>query len=261
MNEIQKIKDFLKKVKKIVALTGAGISQESGIPTFRGKGGLWERYDPEKYATLAGVIALLTFQPQNLAKFATELYETIMHAKPSKAHYILAKLEHSGKLLATITQNIDNLHQEAGQKRVIELHGNIFEYRCDKCGKIEKMEKEYFEEKIEFLKKRPTRKNLIAFLFRKCDCKGKMRPNIVMFGESLPRDALRKAYELMEETEAVLLIGTSGIVAPACYLPHHAKSFEKVIIEISPEETALTPICDFSIRGKASQTLSLLFEE
>ena len=117
----------------IVVLTGAGISEESGIPTFRGENGLWSRYDPDLFASPEGLLSVLSRQPRQLVDFLDELYSTLFRAKPNPAHLALAEMEKRKVLNCVITQNIDNLHQEAGSNQVWELHGNAFNLRCDKC--------------------------------------------------------------------------------------------------------------------------------
>ncbi|MCD6408118.1 NAD-dependent deacylase, partial [bacterium] len=231
--------DLINSSKYIVSLTGAGISVESGIPTFRGKGGLWEKYNPEIYGTLSGLTKVFLFSPSKVVNFAYEFGKTICQAKPNRMHFFLSDLEKNGNLKAVITQNIDNLHQKAGSKNVIELHGNFFRWFCKKCGKEEIFGESEIMEFLETLKKTKGRKNLIKkyYEFTRCECGGHLRPSIVFFGELLPEREYRKAEEEMEKCDLVLTIGTSGVVSPAADLPFIAKRRGAKLIDINPGES------------------------
>ena len=136
-----------------IALTGAGISEESGVPTFRGEDGIWERYRPELYANIPGLLFLLLTKPAKVADFIIEFYTTIIEARPNLAHFVLARLEKKGILDTVITQNVDNLHQEAGSKSVIELHGNVCRFKCTKCEKKEQFNRKQITDILEALRK------------------------------------------------------------------------------------------------------------
>jgi len=243
------LSEYIKNFKYVIALTGAGISVESGIPVFRGKGGLWEKYRPETYGTLSGLTKLFLISPSKVVNFAFEFGKTICQAKPNKMHFFLSDLEKKGNLKAIITQNIDNLHQKAGSKNVIELHGNFFRWFCKKCGK----EKFFRESEImEFLKDTNSikgRKNLIKkyYEFTGCECGGHLRPSIVFFGELLPEKEYRKAEEEIKKCDLVLTIGTSGIVTPASDLPFIAKENGAKLIDINPGESSFRSIADIAI--------------
>jgi NAD-dependent deacetylase len=254
MEEIGKI------VKKgnIVALTGAGISAESGVPTFRGKGGLWDEYSPSVYANIPGLIGVFLFRPSRLKQFILDVFETIIKARPNRAHYILAEMEAEGMLNSVITQNIDNLHQEADSKKVVELHGNIFRLRCGKCGKTTFMDKDEQKEFIERMKK-ASRSQLINLILPKCECGGRFRPDVVLFGESLRASELEKAYSEIERADTLLMIGTSGIVYPAASLPFHAKRNKATIIEINNKKTSLSGLADHIIRERATTGLGKIY--
>jgi len=241
--------EYIKNFKYVIALTGAGISVKSGIPTFRGKEGIWRKYNSEVYGTLSGLTKLFLISPSKVVNFAYEFGKTICNAKPNKMHFFLAELEKNGNLKAIITQNIDNLHQKAGNKNVIEIHGNFFKWFCKKCRK-EKIFRE--SEMIEFLKgmnKIKGRKNLIKkyYEFAKCECGGHLRPSIVFFGELLPEKEYRKAEEEVKRCDLILTIGTSGIVAPASTLPLIAKENGAKLIDINPGESSFRNIADISI--------------
>ncbi|MGE5197155.1 MAG: SIR2 family NAD-dependent protein deacylase, partial [Deltaproteobacteria bacterium] len=138
---------------RVACFTGAGISAESGIPTFRGKGGLWEKYDPQKYAYPQGLISVLRDSPGDFVNFVSEFYSLLFKAHPNPAHVVLATLEKENRITAVITQNVDNLHQQAGSRNVIELHGNAYRIKCAGCGRPITMEKDRAQEMAQLLKK------------------------------------------------------------------------------------------------------------
>ena len=218
---------------KIAVLTGAGISAESGIPTFRGEGGLWNRFRAEELATPEAFHR----DPELVWRWYDWRRQVIAKAKPNQAHLCLARAEKEIKDLWVITQNVDGLHQRAGSEKVIELHGSIWRLRCTSCGK----------EELNFqvpLKDIPP----------ECgECGGLMRPGVVWFGEALPTDALHEASRISEEAEVFLVVGTSARVYPAAELPLIAKRSGARLIEVNPEETGITPFTDLSIRRKASE--------
>ncbi|RJS70486.1 MAG: NAD-dependent deacylase [Candidatus Syntrophoarchaeum sp. WYZ-LMO15] len=232
---IEDVASSILSSKHTVALTGAGISVESGIAPFRGKGGLWERYDPEEYAHIA------TFM-QNPARawvLFKEMIEVIRRAKPNPAHLALARLEELGLLSCIITQNVDNLHQSAGSRNVIEFHGNIINLSCIECGKKQRCSEVSLDE--------------IPPL---CACGGVLRPDAVLFGEAIPFDALVSSRKEAEACDLMLVIGTSGIVQPAASMPLVAKDSGAKVVEINPEETPITFIADIFVKGGAGRVLS-----
>jgi len=210
---------IIRKSRRVVALTGAGISVESGIPDFRSPGGLWERFDPMEYAH----IRALKKNPEKVWQLIKELDDTLARARPNPAHYALAELEAKGKLLGIITQNVDNLHQAAGSKRVVEYHGNAFRFVCLVC-------------------RRPFAREILDFIRVPifCPCGGLIKPDVVFFGEQIPPGAQEKAEELAQECDLLLVIGTSGEVAPASYLPYIARDWGATIAENNLEPTRLT---------------------
>ncbi len=225
---------------RIVVLTGAGISAESGVPTFRGKEGLWKKYDPRELATPEA----FRRDPKTVWEWYNWRREIIAKAEPSEAHRLLAELERRRDLWV-ITQNVDGLHQRAGSERVIELHGNIWKVRCISCGA------RYYDRTVP-LREIPPRCR---------ECGGLLRPDVVWFGETLPKDALERAYQLSSEADIFLVIGTSAQVYPAAELPLVAKGRGARLIEINPEETPITPYADLSIRKGASEGLRKVIEE
>jgi len=244
---------------KVVCLTGAGISAESGIPTFRGKGGLWERYNPEVYAQREGLISLFQDKPADLVDFIVDFYSLLFKAKPNPGHLALGVLEKENRLRAIITQNIDNLHQEAGNRNVIELHGNSFRIRCEACLKTLTLEKDRLREMVAWLKRNRDSKvkilKVLSRYFPRCACGGRYRIDIVLFGELLPQDELSRAYKYLDEADTLLIVGTSLLVYPAASLPLYAKEKGAKLIEINNEKSALSEMCDYKIAGKASEVL------
>jgi len=241
--------EYIKNFKYIVALTGAGISVKSGIPTFRGKEGIWEKYNPEIYGTLSGLTKLFLISPSKVVNFSYDFGKTIYNAKPNKMHLFLAELEKKGILKSVITQNIDNLHQKAGNKNVIEIHGSFFRWFCKKCRKEKTFNENGIMEFLEQMRRIKGRKNLIRkyYEFAKCECGGHLRPSIVFFGELLPEKEYTKAEEEIEKCDLVLTIGTSGIVSPASDLPFIAKENGAKLIDINPGESSFKNIADISI--------------
>jgi NAD-dependent deacetylase len=258
----QEVKNYIiKNFKKgnVACLTGAGISVESGIPTFRGKGGLWEKYDPEIFANAEGLVQAFRKSPQRVIDFITDLYSVLLSARPNPAHLGLSVLEKEGILNSVITQNIDNLHQEAGSRNVIELHGNAHRIRCAGCSKTVTLEKDRMQEMVSLLKKnRGSRIKLLKVLsryFPRCACGFRYRIDIVLFGEMLPEKELTNAYQSLGECRVLLIIGSSLVVYPAAGLPLYAKQKGATLIEINNEESSLSQFCDYKIIGKASETL------
>jgi NAD-dependent deacetylase len=227
----------LKSARGAVALTGAGISIESGIPPFRGKGGLWEKFDPMEIAHIDAFLA----DPARVWKvLVKDLKDVIDRARPNDGHKGLAWLEALGILKTVITQNIDGLHQMAGNTDVIEFHGTFAWQRCMECG-----------QRIE------TRKVDAAVLPPRCACGGLLRPDAVFFGEMIPPEALWRSQEAACRCDVMLVVGTSAIVQPAASMPVIAKDAGAVVIEINPDPTPLTDtISDFLIQGKAGEVMN-----
>ncbi len=231
----------IRQAKRCVALTGAGISVESGIPDFRGAGGLWEKYDPREYATIESFLG----NPQKVWAMLLEVGSLLEKSRPNQAHLALAKLEELGYLKAIITQNIDNLHQAAGSKRVIEFHGNGQEFICLDCGR------KYSRAQLNFDNLPP-----------RCLCFGLIKPNIVFFGEPIPWAAHEEARAEASKCDLMLVIGTSAVVSPACDLPVIAKLAGATVVEINLEETPLTGrISHWLLKGSASQIMHHLLQE
>lgn len=237
--KISKLNKFITKSNRIVAFTGAGFSAESGISTFRGAGGLWSKYDPSIYADINYFIQDPSYY---WSFFRDERYPVIKKAKPNNGHYALVELEKWGKLYRVITQNIDGLHQMAGQSDVIELHGNTQKINCLNCDKTYSMDEAY--------------KLLQKELPPKCSCGGNLKPGTVLFGEPLPRHALDMAMLAAKNCDMFLVLGSSLVVYPAASLPRIAKENSAFLVIVNIDPTPLDDIADLVIHESASKVLS-----
>ncbi len=236
--ELESASGVLAKANHVVALSGAGISAESGIPTFRGENGLWKTYRAEQLATPTAFI-------QN-PKLVWEWYDwrrgIIAAREPNAGHKVLAEWEELFPNFILITQNIDGLHQRAGSKNILELHGNIWEQRCIEENSI-------VENHDVPLNEIPPH----------CEtCGALLRPHVVWFGETLNGTILQKSFTLSSSCDVMLVIGTSAYVQPAASLPLSALEAGAKIIEINPDPTPLTAHADFTFRAKSGEFLPLL---
>jgi NAD-dependent deacetylase len=237
---IDSIASAIKEAKSTVVFTGAGISAESGIPTYRGEGGLWTKYDPEKYAN----IDYFYHDPSYYWSFFKEVrYPILKEARPNKGHIALAILERNRKLDVIITQNIDGLHQEAGSKNVIELHGNTRRFYCIGCNQGYTMQEAYFL----------CQERLPPGCSR---CGGLLRPDVVFFGESLPQVALQEAMGYAQRCNLFLSIGSSLVVFPAAQIPLIAKQNGAKLIIINKGSTPLDEVADCVLDASAGETLA-----
>lgn len=233
---IKKAAQELSSAKKVVALTGAGISVESGIPPFRGKGGLWEKIDPMKYAHIDAFLN----DPAEVWKVLIQgMKEIIESARPNDAHKGLARLEEIGILQTVITQNVDGLHQKAGNTDVIEFHGNFAWHRCMECGR-----------------KCRTGQLDIKQIPPRCECGGIYRPDCVFFGELIPSDYLQRSEQVAANCDIMLVVGTSAIVQPAALMPVIARQAGAKVVEINLEKTPLSyKTSHYIITGKAGEII------
>ena len=237
--EIDKLAERLVRARKVVALCGAGMSVESGIASFRGKGGLWEKYDPEEY----GHIATLRNHPERAWIMLREMSREIMKAKPNAGHLALAELETMGLLSSIITQNVDGLHHVAGNTNVIEFHGNMQSVVCMQCGDTLPI----------------TKININDSPPRCGKCNGAYKPDAVFFGEAIPADALNRSHFESKTCDLMLVIGTSALVYPAATMPEVASSSGAEVVEINPAETPLTgTVSDYILKGPAGEVLDRL---
>ena len=228
----EQVSDILKEAEKIVFVTGAGISQESGIPTFRGQDGLWRKYDPMKLAT----IDVFYEDPKLVWEWYEERRKNILAANPNPGHTAIAGLE-KYKQVSVLTQNIDGLHQRAGSTHVYELHGSIITIKCTVCD---------FKDKIV---------SSFSQLPPLCKCGNILRPDVVWFGESLPEDVWRSAIEQSSSCDVMVVVGTSLAVSPANLLPVYAKQNGATMIEVNIEQTHMSSSMDISLRSTAASAL------
>ena len=235
----------------LVALVGTGLSVESGIPPYRGPGGLWTKHgqpsmlsyvefarDPKSWWETRLISEQEPGNPIREMKLAVD------RAVPNPGHYSLVELERMGLLKCTMTQNVDNLHREAGSGALLEIHGNRTRLRCVDCGS-----------------NRPRDGFPLAELPPMCpDCRGTLKLDTVMFGEPIPPGVLQACLEQTKQCDCMMLIGTSGSVNPAARLPLVAREKGATLIEVNPEETALTPWCEVTLPGPSGEVLPVLAE-
>lgn len=234
-HNIQKARELIAGAANICVLTGAGISQESGIPTFRGEDGLWRQYRAEELATPEAFYK----DPKLVWEWYDSRREIISKAKPNPAHYALAELEEKTPAFSLITQNIDGLHRLAGSKNIVEIHGNIWQTRCTLTGVVE-------ENHDVPLKELPP----------KCAETGELaRPNVVWFGEMIPAAVIDQCLNFIESCELMLIIGTSALVQPAASMGVAAKQRGKPVIELNLDPTPNTGFYDITLQGKAGEIL------
>lgn len=228
----------LKKSKKIVAFTGAGISAESGIATFRGNGGLWGKYRIEEVATPQAFYS----NPELVWDFYLERRQNAKDVQPNQAHITIAQWEKVFPFVGVVTQNVDGLHARAGSTNVQELHGNLWKIRCTECDFLTR------EEKIVHKRPLPI-----------CSHCGKLlRPHIVWFGEQLEFEVVQKSVQWMREADLIFVVGTSGVVEPAAGFVRDARMYGAFIVEVNLEETALTHVANVSLFGKSAEIFGCL---
>ena len=227
----------LAQAQRVAVLTGAGVSAESGVPTFRGTDALWHQYRAEDLATPEAF--------RRDSRLVWEWYDwrrqLIAKCRPNPAHSAIAFLERRSAEFLLITQNVDGLHRLAGSTRMVELHGNIWRVRCLEDGKTT----ENFDVPLPAI---PPR----------CDCGGLLRPDVIWFGEALPPEALQEAFDFAESCEVFLVVGTSAVVQPAASLPSIARRRGAYLVEVNLEPTPITPLAHESHHGKAGDILPRL---
>jgi len=222
--------------ESVIAVTGAGVSEESGVPTFRGEHGIWVKYPIEEYGRVDAYLG----NPDKIWAFWCELFELVKDCKPNPAHHALAELESIGRLQTLITQNVDNLHQEAGSENVIEYHGNARKLVCMKCKQ-----------------RAPIDPNNLQDTAPTCAaCQSLMKPAVVMFGENIPSYALYEASARAQKCDVMIVVGTSAEVFPANQLPFTAKEHGTYIVECNTEPTDFTRlITDAYLEGPAGEVM------
>lgn len=239
-NVILEAKELVDNADSITVLTGAGISSESGIPIFRGNEGLWNNFKPEELASPQA----FKQNPELVWQWYDWRRNIINDAKPNAGHFALAEIERQKHKFTIITQNIDGLHHLAGNQNITEMHGNIWETRCENCGVIERN----YEVPLTILPPQCS------------NCESILRPNIVWFGEIIPMEVIDRGLLAIEECDLMLIIGTSGVVEPAASMGLIAKQSNKKVIEINLEPTPNSGLYDISIRGKSGEILPLFYE-
>ena len=245
VNLIGRVAELIRDSQRLVAFTGAGISAESGIPTFRGEGGLWLKYDPAAFS-----LSYLLYDPEGSWRLYLEVYNSFFRdAQPNRAHLALAEMERMGLLKAIITQNVDSLHERAGSREIIKLHGDISKVKCLSCNAsypIGEVLASLDEENPELPPLCPK-------------CSGLLKPDVVLFEEELPREAMDRALELLRSADLLMIIGTSGEVYPAGLLPYEAKEAGALIVEVNLYPSTYTyRITDYFLQGSASEVLGTL---
>lgn len=231
---ISQARQWIQAARTVAVLTGAGVSAESGVPTFRGAGGLWRQYKPEELATPAAFAR----DPRLVWEWYDWRRQMIARAQPNPGHRALVRLEHAKQRFTLITQNVDGLHERAGSRRVVKLHGDIWLLRCIACARSVRDERAPLPE-----------------LPPRCECGGLMRPGVVWFGEPLPPGAWDAAEQAARSAEVFLVVGTSAVVYPAAGLVPLAKASGARLIEVNLEETPFSAGLDCCLRGPAGEIL------
>jgi len=236
--EVARAAETLRSAQRVVAFTGAGVSAESGVPTFRGAGGLWEGQAVEELASPRGFFA----DPVKVWRFYEERRRNLASARPNPAHHVLAGWQERFPQYAVVTQNVDGLHQAAGARGVLELHGSIWRVRCLGCGRER-------EERTVPLSQVPPL----------CpECGTMERPAVVWFGEFLPEMVMAAAFAAIERCEVLVVVGTSAVVYPAAGFVEIASTVGAKVIEVNPEASGMAHFADVALRGPAGQLLPLV---
>ncbi|HEX75241.1 MAG TPA: NAD-dependent deacylase [Dehalococcoidia bacterium] len=244
-----KVADLILQADRVVVFTGAGVSTESGIPDFRSPGGIWSRYDPDEFT-----IQKFLSSPESRKKHWQMLTEggLLAGAEPNPAHYAIAELEKLGNLDCVITQNVDNLHQKAGNSpdKVFELHGNMRWVRCLSCDKLFPIE--------DILQRLELKKEDVP----DCEiCHGILKPDAVFFGEALPQKTLNDAIYRSRNCDFFIVIGSTLVVYPAAYMPMYAKESGAKLVIINLSSTPMDSQATVLIRGKAGEAMAEIMEK
>ena len=237
LNLMHAVRKWLEQARSVAVLTGAGVSAESGVPTFRGAGGLWKQYRAENLATPEAFAR----DPELVWEWYNWRRSVLAEVKPNPGHFALAEIEKRSRSFTLITQNVDGLHELAGSRNVLRLHGSIWNVRCLDCAR-----------------ETTDRRLPLPEIPPKCDCGGMLRPGVVWFGEALPTDAWQKAEAAARAADLFLVIGTSAVVYPAAGLAQVAKSSGAHVVEINIAETPLTGAIDEFLQGPSGELLPQL---
>ena len=251
-DEQQRARDLLRGASQIVVLTGAGVSAESGVPTFRGAGGLWKQFRPEELATPEAFAR----DPRLVWQWYAMRRDTVTACEPNAAHRAMASFALARGTMTIVTQNVDGLHARAARAQAgsgdatagmpLELHGSILRDRCSECDAR--------SEPV------PVDASSLATLPRCAHCGGLLRPDVVWFGEMLDSRVLSAAEAAAARAGVCLVVGTSALVYPAAALPLRTRECGGAVIEVNPEETALSPVAELSIRGSAAGVVPSLLD-
>jgi len=240
--QIEQVRERISRASRVVAVAGAGLSAESGVPTFRGDGGLWENHRPEELATPWA----FDKDPELVWRFYAWRRELVAECQPNAAHHALVELERRvGDGFLQITQNVDGLHRLAGSERVIEIHGCLWQVRCTACGWTDE-----------------DRRVPIPIPPRCDECDGLLRPDVVWFGEAMPEQGMQDSLAALAQCEVVLVVGTSGVVQPVASFAGYAKqSGADLVVEINLEATPQSGMVDVALQGKAGEILPRLLPQ
>ncbi|MHB1457995.1 MAG: SIR2 family NAD-dependent protein deacylase [Armatimonadota bacterium] len=241
------IRERIDSAKSVCVFTGAGISAESGIPTFRDSGGLWETYKLEDLVTPEA----FSRDPITVWRWHLWLRSLSCKAEPNEAHKIIAEMETTYPEFMVITQNVDDLHERAGSKQIAKIHGDIMQITCLSDGHLSRVDSKTIIDEVTDAKSLPV-----------CSvCGGKTRPNVVWFGEMLPMEPLSKAYEAAGNCNLFIIVGTSGVVSGGYGFTEMAKKAGALIIEVNPEESTLSHFADICIRNSAVSAMSQIYHK
>ncbi len=240
MNFSKELLDRLQKANSIVFFTGAGISAESGISTFRGAGGIWNKLKPEELANFDAFLR----NPDMVWEWYQYRRKIIHESKPNAGHVAISEFQNYFDDVSVVTQNVDNLHRRAGSKKVYELHGNIERNYCIGC------KKDFSSPDLNFTDKAP-----------KCDCGGLIRPDVVWFGEMLPEDVFSAAETAAQNCDIIFVAGTSAVVYPAAQIPMFAKRCGAYLVEVNIEQTELSYYANESLIGKTGEIIPQILEK
>ncbi len=227
---------IISKAQHLIALTGAGISKESNVPTFRGEDGLWRKYNVMDLATPSAFAR----NPQLVWEWYSWRQDLIAKCSPNPAHHTLVKWERKGVLKSLISQNVDGLHRRAGSSNVHEVHGNLWAVKCTSCTHLGRL-----SSPAQGIPECPS-------------CGAKLRPDVVWFGESLDNAVMQQVYAELERADVIIVVGTSALVHPAASFPLVVKQRDGRLVEVNIEETPLTPSVDVHLKGKAGELLPKL---